>query len=44
MINDKVDEVIEELYKSLLNRYKNDLEKLMKGIEFVFDYVFDGRY
>ena len=44
MINDKVDEVIEELYKSLLNRYKNNLEKLMKGIESVFDYVFDVRY
>ena len=39
MINNKVDEVIEELFKSLPNRYQNNLEKLMKGSEFVFDYV-----
>ena len=32
--------VIEELFKSLLNRYQNNLEKLMNGIEFVFDYVY----
>ena len=31
--------VIEELFKSLLNRYQNNFEKLMNGIEFVFDYV-----
>ena len=39
MINDEVDEVIEELFKSLLNRYQNNLEKLMEGSEFIFDYV-----
>ena len=35
MINDEADEVIEELFKSLLNRYQNNLEKLMKGSEYV---------
>ena len=39
MINNKADEVIEVLFKSLPNRYQNNLEKLMKGSEFVFDYV-----
>ena len=38
MINKVADEVIEQLFKSLKNRYKNNLE-LMKGSEFVFDYV-----
>ena len=38
MINDEVDEVIEELFKSLLNMYKNNLEILMKGCDFVFHY------
>ena len=31
MINDKADKVIKKLYKSLLNRYQNNLEKLLKG-------------
>ena len=35
MINDEADEVIEELFKSLPNRYQNNLEKLMKGSEFI---------
>ena len=39
VINDEADEVIEELFKSLLNRYQNNLEKLMKGSEFGFDCV-----
>ena len=39
MINDDADEVIEELFKSLQNRYQNNLENLMKGSEFVFDNV-----
>ena len=39
MINDKADEVIEELLKSLQNRYQNNLEKSMKDSEPVFDYV-----
>ena len=38
MINDKADEVIEELFKSLKSRHQNNL-KLMKGSEFVFDNV-----
>ena len=38
MINDEADEVIEELFDSLKNRYQNNLES-MKGSEFVFDYV-----
>ena len=38
MINDKGDEVIKELFRSLKNRSQNNLE-LMKGSEFVFDYV-----
>ena len=39
MINDDADEVIEELFKSLQNRYQNNLEKSMKDSEFVFDKV-----
>ena len=39
MINDDADEVIEELFKLLQNRYQNNFEDSMKGIEFVFDYV-----
>ena len=38
MINDKADEVIKELFDSFTNRYQNNLE-LMKGSEFIFDYV-----
>ena len=38
IINDEADEAIEELFKSLKNRYQNNLES-MKGSEFVFDYV-----
>ena len=39
MINDEADEVIETPFKSLQNRYQNNLEKLMTGSEFIFDYV-----
>ena len=38
MINDEADEVIEELFDSLKNRYQNNLVSI-KGSEFVFDYV-----
>ena len=38
MTNDKTDEIIEELFDSLKNRYQNNLES-MKGSEFVSDYV-----
>ena len=40
MINTEVEDFIEELFKSPLNRYQNNLEKLMNGIKFVFDYVY----
>ena len=39
MINDKVDEVIEELFQLLLSRYQIELETSMKRNEFVFDCV-----
>ena len=39
MIYNNTAEVIEELFESLLNRYQNNLEKLVKGSEFVFDYT-----
>ena len=39
MINDDADEVIEELFKLIQNRYQNNFEDSMKGIEFVFDYI-----
>ena len=38
MISGDVDEVIKELFDSFKNRFQNNLE-LMKGSEFVFDYV-----
>ena len=38
MINDKVDEIIEKLLDSILNRCQNNLES-MRGSEFVFEYV-----
>ena len=33
------DEGIKELFESLLSRYLISLEKLMKGSDFIFDYV-----
>ena len=39
MINDKINEVIEELFQSLLSRYQIALETLMKGSEFVVDCI-----
>ena len=38
MINYETDEVKENLFESLKNRYQNNLESL-KGSEFVFGYV-----
>ena len=38
IINDEADEVIEELFDLIKNRYQNNLQS-MKGSEFVFDYV-----
>ena len=37
IINEEIDEIIEEPFKSLKNRYQNNLE-FMKGSESVFDY------
>ena len=39
MIGSKTDEVIEELFESLLKRYQKDVEESMRGSEFVFDGV-----
>ena len=38
MINNKADEIIEELFKSLRYKYQNSL-KLIKGSQSFFDYV-----
>ena len=39
MVNYKADEVIEELFQSLLSRYQIGLETSMKGSDLVFDCV-----
>ena len=39
MINDKEDEIKEELFHSLLSRYKIELEMSLKGGGFMFDCV-----
>ena len=39
MITDKADEVIEELFESLLNRYQIELETSMRGSDFIFHCV-----
>ena len=39
MINDKVVEVIEKLFESLLSRYQVGLVESMKVSHFVFDYI-----
>ena len=39
MVGSETDEIIEELFKSLLQRYQEELEKSVKGSEFVFDSV-----
>ena len=39
VMNDEGDEIIEKLFKSLKNRYQNNLE-LIKGSDFVFNYVY----
>ena len=38
MINDKTDEVINDIFDPLKNRYQNSLESMKAG-EFIFDYV-----
>ena len=37
--DDKSDEVIEELFELLFNRYQTGLETSMKGSDFIFDCV-----
>ena len=39
MMGSETDEIIEELFKSLLQRYQEGLEKSMRGSEFIFDSV-----
>ena len=39
MIGSETDEIIEELFKFLLQRYQEGLEEPVKGSEFVFDSV-----
>ena len=39
MMGNETDEIIEELFKSLLQNYKKGLEEKMRGSEFVFDSV-----
>ena len=39
IIDNETDEVIEERFKSLLQKYLQGLEKSMKGTEFVFDRI-----
>ena len=39
MIDNATDEIIEELFNSLRQRYQNNLEESMKGKEFLFDEV-----
>ena len=39
MMGSETDEIIEELFESLLQRYQEGLEESMKGSEFIFDSV-----
>ena len=39
MIHDEADEVMEEVFNSLLNRYQTGWETLMRGSDFISDYV-----
>ena len=39
MMGSETDEIIEELFESLLKRYQEGLEESMRGSEFVFDSV-----
>ena len=39
MINGKADEVIEELFDSLIKEYQNGLQKPMRLSDFIFDCV-----
>ena len=37
MMGSETDEIIEELFESLLQRYQEGFEESMKGSEFIFD-------
>ena len=39
MISNETDEIIEELFKSILKRYQKGLEENMKGSEFIYDRI-----
>ena len=39
MMGSETDEIIEELFKSLLQKCKEGLEESMRGSEFIFDCV-----
>ena len=39
MIGSETDKIIEELFKSLLQKYQEGLKESMKGSEFIFDSV-----
>ena len=39
MMGTETDEIIQELFKSLLQRYQEGLEESMRGSEFAFDSV-----
>ena len=43
-MGDETDEIIEELFKSLLQRYQEGLEESMRGSEFAFDSVDSLQY
>ena len=39
MVGSKTDELIEGLFKYLLQRYQEGLEEPMKGSEFIFEFI-----
>ena len=39
MMGNEADDIVKELFKSLLQKYQKGLEESMKGSEFVFDIV-----
>ena len=44
MMSNETDEIIEELFESLLQRFQEELEESMTGTEFIFDSVNVLRY
>ena len=36
---DNANEVVDEVFKSLLSRYQNNIETSMRGSDFIFDLV-----